>query len=269
MVQKLRVVARPAAGRRRRSSPTRRSPTGKPNGFLSDPLRDLARHRPRPHRHAALRLRGRHRLRALRRLGARRADVFRQARRRPTTTSPAPPSATSSPAASPQLPGERADPLRLGQPPLDAVSRGAPQALPRDARRRRRPAASASSRCPPSGSGSSTTRPRSTAPGTWSRAGGGGPRAPARRRAPPRRSTPTVAGRPVRDVARDALALARAGLARRARLRRGRRATRARYLDPLDAIVASGRTPAEDAARALSTGEWGGSVEPAFRDCVF
>ena len=28
----------------------------KPNGFLSLPLRDLARHRPEPHRHAAVRL---------------------------------------------------------------------------------------------------------------------------------------------------------------------------------------------------------------------
>ena len=45
------------------------------------PLRNLARHRPRPLRHAALGVRGRHGLRALGRLCARRADVFHQARR--------------------------------------------------------------------------------------------------------------------------------------------------------------------------------------------
>ena len=45
------------------------------------PLRDLDRHRQCAHRHAALGVRGRHGLRALGRLRARRADVFRQARR--------------------------------------------------------------------------------------------------------------------------------------------------------------------------------------------
>ena len=54
---------------------------GKPNGFLSfrsEVWRDTDN---APHRHAALRLRGRHRLRALCRLCPRRADVFRDARR--------------------------------------------------------------------------------------------------------------------------------------------------------------------------------------------
>ena len=46
------------------------------------PLAHLAQHRRRPHRHAALRLRGRLRLRALRRLRARRADVLRHPQRR-------------------------------------------------------------------------------------------------------------------------------------------------------------------------------------------
>ena len=45
------------------------------------PRGDLARHRQRARRHAAVGLRARHGLRALRRLRARRADVFRQARR--------------------------------------------------------------------------------------------------------------------------------------------------------------------------------------------
>ena len=46
------------------------------------PLGNLARHRQRARRHAALGVRGRHGLRALCRLRARRAHVFRQARRR-------------------------------------------------------------------------------------------------------------------------------------------------------------------------------------------
>ena len=52
-------------------------------------LGDLAPHRRGAHRHAAVRLRAGHGLRALRRLRARRADVFRQARRSSITTSPA------------------------------------------------------------------------------------------------------------------------------------------------------------------------------------
>jgi glutamate--cysteine ligase len=75
-----------------------------------------------------------------------------------------------------------------------------------------------------------------------------------------------IAGRPLRDVARDVLALARGGLARRQRLdARGRDETH--FLDPLDAIVA-GRTEAERLIAAFQT-EWGGSVEPAFRHCVY
>ena len=76
-----------------------------------------------------------------------------------------------------------------------------------------------------------------------------------------------VAGRPLREVARDVLALSRAGLARRA-VRDAAGADETRYLDPLERIVASGRTPAEEALDQYR-GAWGGSVEPAFRDCVF
>jgi len=76
-----------------------------------------------------------------------------------------------------------------------------------------------------------------------------------------------IAGRPLREVARDVLALSRAGLARRA-VRDATSADETRYLDPLERIVASGRTPAEEAL-AQYRGAWGGSVEPAFRECVF
>ncbi len=76
-----------------------------------------------------------------------------------------------------------------------------------------------------------------------------------------------IAGRPLREVARDVLALSRAGLARRA-VRDAAGADETRYLDPLERIVASGRTPAEEALDQYR-GAWGGSVEPAFRECVF
>ena len=59
------------------------------------PRRDLARHRPEPHRHAALRLPRRLRLREIRRLGARRADVFRRPRRPLPRHDAASPSASS------------------------------------------------------------------------------------------------------------------------------------------------------------------------------
>jgi glutamate--cysteine ligase len=75
-----------------------------------------------------------------------------------------------------------------------------------------------------------------------------------------------VAGRPLRDVARDALALSRAGLSRRAR--RDDAGDETRYLDPLDAIAASGRTQAHDLLERYR-GPWRQSVDPAFTECVF
>ncbi|GGH11800.1 glutamate--cysteine ligase [Alsobacter metallidurans] len=71
----------------------------------------------------------------------------------------------------------------------------------------------------------------------------------------------TVAGRSVRDVAREVLALARQGLARRARLDDGQDETR--YLAPLDEVVATGRTRA-DVLLEQFHGAWGGSVDPVF-----
>jgi glutamate--cysteine ligase len=76
-----------------------------------------------------------------------------------------------------------------------------------------------------------------------------------------------VAGRSVREVARDALALSRAGLRAR-RLRDGAGRDESGYLDPLDVIAETGRTPAEDLLRRYERA-WGGAVEPAFRECVF
>ena len=78
------------------------------------PLGDLARHRQSARRHAAVRVRGRLGLRALCRLRARRADVFRQSRATSTSTSPACRSATCSPASCP-APGEARDACRTGR----------------------------------------------------------------------------------------------------------------------------------------------------------
>ena len=75
-----------------------------------------------------------------------------------------------------------------------------------------------------------------------------------------------VGGRDLRQVARDALALARAGLRRRARVD-PRGLDEARYLDPLDAIVADGRAPAQHWIERFE-GPWGRSVEPAFREAA-
>ena len=71
------------------------------------PLGNLARYRQCALRHDSLGVRGRHGVRALGRLRARRADVFRQARRRAISTSPDRRSAISSTAGTPALPGER------------------------------------------------------------------------------------------------------------------------------------------------------------------
>jgi glutamate--cysteine ligase len=75
-----------------------------------------------------------------------------------------------------------------------------------------------------------------------------------------------IQGRSVRDVARDVLAIASAGLKRRARLdAQGRDETM--YLAPLERIVDDGRTLAERRLE-LYRGPWKGSVNGAFSDCV-
>jgi glutamate--cysteine ligase len=71
----------------------------------------------------------------------------------------------------------------------------------------------------------------------------------------------------VRDIAREALAIARGGLSRRARRdAKGRDETL--FLEPLDAIVAEGHTSAEHLV-AQFTGAWGGSVDPVFKACAY
>ena len=77
----------------------------------------------------------------------------------------------------------------------------------------------------------------------------------------------TVAGRNVQDIARDALALSREGLRRRAYLD-GSGQDETKHLTYAEEIVASGRTPAERLLEQYH-GAWGGSVLPAFHERVF
>lgn len=74
-----------------------------------------------------------------------------------------------------------------------------------------------------------------------------------------------VAGRSAQEVARDALAIARGGLARRKRLDASGR-DESRHLDILDARVERGRTAAQDLLD-LYHGAWGESARPALDHC--
>ncbi|MCW2248416.1 glutamate--cysteine ligase [Azospirillum fermentarium] len=71
----------------------------------------------------------------------------------------------------------------------------------------------------------------------------------------------------VQDVAREVLAIARDGLARRARNDNwGDDETH--FLDTLFAIAESGQTPADELLERFH-GEWAGSVDPVFRDYAY
>jgi glutamate--cysteine ligase len=76
-----------------------------------------------------------------------------------------------------------------------------------------------------------------------------------------------IRGHTMRDLARDCLALAHAGLKRRGRLDSDRR-DETRYLGPLDDFVARGITPAEELLEKFH-GAWGGSVEPVFDEYAY
>ncbi len=77
----------------------------------------------------------------------------------------------------------------------------------------------------------------------------------------------SIAGRPLLDVARDVLAIARDGLEARHRLGVYDR-SEAHFLEALDEIVASGQTNAEDLL-ALYHGDWHGDITRVFRDFAF
>jgi glutamate--cysteine ligase len=71
----------------------------------------------------------------------------------------------------------------------------------------------------------------------------------------------------VRDLAREAIAIARAGLARRA-MRDGEGRDEGLFLTPIEEIVQSGRTTADELL-ARFEGPWGGSVDPVFQEFAF
>jgi glutamate--cysteine ligase len=76
-----------------------------------------------------------------------------------------------------------------------------------------------------------------------------------------------IKGRSVREIAREVLALSRAGLSRRAKLDSTGQ-DESHFLNALTEIVESGKTPAQlklDAYR----GEWNGSVDPIFREYAY
>jgi glutamate--cysteine ligase len=77
----------------------------------------------------------------------------------------------------------------------------------------------------------------------------------------------SIQGRPAREVAREALRIARAGLAARRRMERAGR-DETIFLDILDERVASGRVAAQELLEK-HRGAWKESVLPAFEDCVF
>lgn len=76
-----------------------------------------------------------------------------------------------------------------------------------------------------------------------------------------------IGGRSLLDLARDVLPLAKAGLARRARLNAAGQ-DETIYLAPLEQIAAEGRSNAERLL-ALYHGAWGGDIARSFSDCVY
>ncbi len=76
-----------------------------------------------------------------------------------------------------------------------------------------------------------------------------------------------VAGRSLQDVAKDALRIARDGLNARGALDTSGQ-NEAHFLEPLDAVAASGVTPAEEAL-ACFNGPWGGDVMPIYDEFAY
>ena len=101
----------------------------------------------------------------------------------------------------------------------------------------------------------------------WSGADQAGVRQAMRDAVPTQGFRTVVAGRSFRDIARDMLAIARGGLARRAR-RDAAGQDETVYLAPLEALVDRGQTRA-DLLLERFHGDWNGSVDPAFRDCAY
>lgn len=76
-----------------------------------------------------------------------------------------------------------------------------------------------------------------------------------------------IRNRYVFEVAKECLTLAHHGLRRRGRIDHLGR-DESRYLEPLDQIIDSGRSPAEEMLEKFN-GPWHGSVEPAYDEYAF
>jgi glutamate--cysteine ligase len=74
-------------------------------------------------------------------------------------------------------------------------------------------------------------------------------------------------GKPLRELAQQVMAISRAGLVARGRLNADGR-DESHYLDAVDVVALTGRTQAENLLDRYH-GVWGGSVLPAFEECVF
>jgi glutamate--cysteine ligase len=69
------------------------------------------------------------------------------------------------------------------------------------------------------------------------------------------------------EIARECLKLSHAGLRRRNRVDHLGRDER-RYLEPLERIIDSGRTPADELLDKFN-GAWNGCMEPAYKEYAF
>ena len=74
-------------------------------------------------------------------------------------------------------------------------------------------------------------------------------------------------GKPLREVAREVLAISRLGLKNRARKNRDG-FDETHFLAPLEEVVARGTTSAEEMTNAFHT-RWGGSIEPVFQEYAY
>ena len=193
---------------------------GRVNGWQSWRARDLAGHRPGADRHAALRLRGRHGLRALRRLRARRADVLRLPRRplhrRARPVVPRLPRRAAAGAAR-----READALGLGRPSDDDLPRGAASSASWRCAAPTAGRGGGSARCRRSGSGCSTTAASLDAAWDLCRDWTAEERDRLRHDAGKHGLRAEIRGRSLRELAGEVLAIAEAGL--KARARPGRR----------------------------------------------
>lgn len=72
----------------------------------------------------------------------------------------------------------------------------------------------------------------------------------------------------VRDLARRMLEICKGGLQRRARISPRSGLDEVQYIEPLEKIVESGRTLAEDLLDAYET-RWGGKIDPIYEECKY